>query len=58
MENLIKFINSHAGCKVETVLNSGARLEVSSHATINGQAVKVVEQIPATLKAARALLGY
>lgn len=56
MEDLIKFINAHAGCKVECV--RGAQLEVSSFATIDGKAVRVVDQIPATVKAARALLGY
>jgi len=58
MNALIDFINSHDGCKVEQICNTGNALEVSSLVCFKGQVSKVSEQIPATLKAARDWLGY
>ena len=56
---LVSFINQHDGCRVEQVLNSGKRLEVSSICTLSdGSAIRVSEQIDATLTAVRRWLGY
>lgn len=56
---LINFINDHAGCKVESVLDQGARLLVSSVVIDrSGVASRETDNIAATMKAARDWLGY
>lgn len=56
MNSLIKFINSHDGCRAYGMLNG--KLVVSSLCSVGGIAITVSDSIEPTMQAARDWLGY